>query len=313
MGYRLTREETYHVVTITTDRDTGVGLVDYSDTLPFLDPNAERDTVMASIQDQMEVNPSLSVLYGINVEKTSMTDTQYDPRISVVYQEDAQNIFKAIYSHSHRNPSWQELFVINTAARVGNPDLKPEQVYTFELAAIRKFSGSNYLQAVAFYAINKDLIDKDPQTRVYENAYDNELYGIELELYTNLTPHDSFYLGYSYITGRSSDGNALANVAHHLVKSYYQYDFSPSVNAAAIVRYVGAKTRLDGDTRSDTDPYLTTDLTLRYVYLPQRFSVTGSIKNVTDARIVYPSEPYTYVNDYPQEGRTFFLTLMKEF
>jgi len=231
-GYRLTREETYKVVTVTTDRDTGSGMVDYSDTLPFLDPNARRDTVMASAQDQMEISPKLGLLYGINVEKTSLTDTQYDPRVSVVYQQSMQNIFKAVYSHSHRNPSWQELFVMNTIARLGNTALKPETVDTFELAAIRKFSGSNYLQAVGFYMINKNLIDKNNDEHQYRNAYNNELYGVELELYANLTQQDRLYAGYSYIAGHASDGNALANVARQLVKGSYQYDFSASLSAA---------------------------------------------------------------------------------
>lgn len=288
-------------------------MVDYSDTLPFIDPNAKRDTGMASVQDQMEVSPRLSLLYGINVEKTSLTDTQYDPRFSIVYQQDMRNIFKAIYSHSHRNPSWQELFVMNTAARVGNTDLKPETVDTFELAAIRKFSGSNYLQAVAFYMINKNLIDKNNDEHIYRNAYNNELYGIELELCTNLTPHDRLYAGYSYINGHASDGNALANVARHLAKGSYQYDFSPSFSAASVVKYVGAKTRVSADDRADTDPYLTADFTLRYTYLPKHLAFTASVKNLADAKVTYPSEPNTYVNDYPQDGRTFLLTLTKEF
>jgi outer membrane receptor for ferrienterochelin and colicin len=312
-GYRLTREETYRVVTKTTNRDTGTGMVDYSDTLPFIDPNAKRDTVMASVQDQMEINPKLGLLYGINIEKTSLSDTQYDPKVSIVYQKDMHNIYKAIYSHSHRNPSWQELFVTNTIARVGNKHLKPETVDTFELAAIRKFSESNHLQAVAFYMINKNLIDKNGEDHVYRNAYDNKLYGIELELYTNLTPHDRLYAGYSYINGYSSQDNALANVARHLFRGSYQYVFSPAISAAAVVKYVGAKTRVDGDPRGDAAPYLTTDLSLRYTYQPGHLALTGSIKNLTDATVVYPSEPYTYVNDYPQEGRTFYLMLTKEF
>ena len=318
LGYRLTREETYRVVTKTTNRDTGVGIVDYSDILPFIDPDAKRDTVMASIQDQMELGPRVSILYGINIEKTSLTDTQFDPRVSLVFQQDREHIYKAIYSHSHRNPSWQELFVMNTASGLGNPDLKPETVDTFELAAIRRFGGLNYLQADLFYLINHDQIDKnqiDEATRahIFRNAHDTELYGLELELRTNVTSRDRLYLGYSYVNGHSAEGNALANVARHLAKGSYLYEFTPEISAAAIVKYVGAKSRVDGDPRDDTDPYLTADLSLRYHNPAASFSLTGSVKNLADAAVVYPSEPYTYVNDYPQEGRIFFLSVTKEF
>lgn len=318
LGYRLTREETYRVVTKTTDRDTGAGMVDYSDALPFIDPGAKRDTVMASVQDQVELGPRISVLYGINIEKTSLTDTQYDPRVSLVFQKDSQYIFKALYSHSHRNPSWQELFVMNTASGLGNPDLKPETVDTFELAAIRKFSGSDYLQADLFYLVNKDQIDKNmvdatTKAHIFSNAHDTELYGFELELRTHVTSHDRLYLGYSYVNGHSAEGNALANVARHLAKGSYLYEFCPALSAAAVAKYVGAKGRVEGDFRDETDAYLTADFTVRYNDPEARFSLTASVKNLADASVVSPSEPYTYVNDYPQEGRTFFLTVTKEF
>jgi outer membrane receptor protein involved in Fe transport len=318
LGYRITREETYRVVTKTTDRDTGVGMVDYSDTLPFIDPDAERDTVMASVQDQMDLGPRISVLYGINIEKTSLTDTQYDPRVSLVFQKDSQHIFKALYSHSHRNPSWQELFVMNTVSGLGNPNLKPETVDTFELAAIRKFGGNDYLQADLFYLVNKDQIDKNEidettKAHIFSNAHDTELYGFELEWRTHVTSHDRLYAGYSYVNGHSGEGNALANVASHLAKASYLYEFSPALSAAAIVKYVGAKERVEADPRDNTDAYLTADFTMRYSDPEARFSLAASVKNLADASVVSPSEPYTYVNDYPQEGRTFFLTLTKEF
>ncbi|MEJ2500581.1 MAG: TonB-dependent receptor [Campylobacterales bacterium] len=318
LGYRLTREETYDVVTKTTDRDTGTGMVDYSETLPFFDSDAERDTVMVSVQDQMEIGPRISMLYGINIEKTSLSDTQYDPRVSFVFQKNRQHIFKALYSHSHRNPSWQELFVMNTKSGLGNPDLKPETVDTFELAAIHKFSGDDYLQADLFYLFNKDQIDKNQiddatKAHIFRNAHDTELYGVELELRTHITPRDRFYAGYSYVNGHSVESNAMANVARHLAKASYLYEFSPALSTAAVVKYVGAKGRVEADPRDDTKPYLTADLSLRYSDPAARFSLAASVKNLADASVVYPSEPYTYANDYPQEGRTFFLTVTKEF
>ncbi len=315
VGYRLNREETYNVVTKTTDRDSdsGTNLVDYSETLPFFDVDAQRDTAMFSLQDQMEVGTKLSILYGINIEKTSLTEVQYDPRISLVYQSDMQRIFKAIYSHSHRNPSWQELYTLNNSARVGNTDLKPETVDAFELAVIQKFNRASYLQANVFYLRNKDQIDKNNAQHIYLNTQNTDIYGLELEVSTQITSHDRLYASYSYVDGSDDQGNPLANVAHHLAKASYLYNFTPEFNAGTVLNYVGSKSRVDGDLRSDTPAYFTADVALRYHNLSKQFSVTGSIKNLADADVVYPSEPSTYVNDYPQDGRTFLLTVSKEF
>lgn len=313
VGYRLSREETYNIVTITTDRDTGSNLVDYTETLPFFDINAKRDTAMFSLQDQMEIGTQLGLLYGINIEKTSLSEVQYDPRISLVYQSDMQRIFKAIYSHSHRNPSWQELYTLNNTARVGNTDLKPETVDAFELAFIQKFSGTSYLQADLFYLINKDQIDKNNAQHLYLNSHNTDIYGLELEVNTQILPQDRLYASYSYVDGSDDQGNPLANVAQHLAKASYLYNFSPEFSAGTVLKYVGNKSRVAGDQRDDTPSYFTADLSARYRNLAQQFNVTASVKNLADAEVVYPSEPYTYVNDYLQDGRTFLLTLSKEF
>ncbi|MCJ7765926.1 MAG: TonB-dependent receptor plug domain-containing protein, partial [Thiovulaceae bacterium] len=224
VGYRLSREETYNVVTKTTNRDSGIGLVDYTETLPFFNVNAKRDTVMFSLQDQMEIGEKLGLLYGVNIENTSLAKTQYDPRISLVYQSDMQRIFKAIYSRSHRNPSWQELFTLNNSARVGNTALKPETVDAFELAVIQKFDANSYFQADVFYLKNKDQIDKNNAQHLYLNGRNTNIYGLELEVSTQIMPQDRLYASYSYVDGSDNMGNSLANVAHHLAKASYLYD-----------------------------------------------------------------------------------------
>jgi len=313
VGYRLSREETYNVVTKTTDRDSGTGLTDYSQTLPFSDPNAKRDTMMFSLQDQMEMGRKLSILYGINIEKTSLSNWQYDPRVSLVYQNDMEYIFKAIYSHSHRNPSWQELFTLNNSARVGNTDLKPETVDAFELAMIHKFNTSSYFQADIFYLMNKDQIDKNNAQRIYLNTRDTDIYGLELELNTQITPQDQLYASYAYVSGSDEKGNQLANVAHHLVKGSYLYNFSSQFNAGTVLNFVGKKSRIEGDLRAETPSYVTVDLSARYYNLEHKLGLTFSVKNLADENVFYPSEPNTYINDYPQDGRTFLLSLSKEF
>ena len=313
VGYRLSREETYNILTITTNRDSGIGLVDYTETLPFFNVNAKRDTVMFSLQDQMEIGEKLGLLYGINIENTSLAKTQYDPRISLVYQSDMQRIFKAIYSRSHRNPSWQELFTLNNSARIGNTALKPETVDAFELAVIQKFESNSYLQADVFYLINKDQIDKNNAQHLYLNSHNTNIYGLELELSTQILPQDRLYASYSYVDGSDDKGNPLANVAHHLAKVSYLYDFSSQFSAGTILKYVGSKSRTETDLRDDTPCYVTADLSVRYNNIPNQFSTSFSVKNLADANVVYPSEPYTYVNDYPQDGRTFLLSLSKEF
>jgi len=318
-GYRLIREETIDMVSKLSNRATGdAELVDYSDTLPFFDKNAKRNTFILSLQDEFELSSDLSFIYGFNYEETSYKDAGLEPRISMVYQMDAENIFKAIYSRSHRNASWQEMFTMNNLSRVGSTDLKPETVDAFEAAYIKKLSNYSYIQTNLFYLLNKDQIYNSSTSPEYKNVMDTDIYGFELEYKGNISPLDQLYLNYSYVTGKSyindeSRSESLSNVAHHLAKGYYIYNIDRSLSLSTSAKFVGSKCRVFGDTRQKVKAYSTLDTALQYKNKKYDLSLTLSIKNLFNSTVKFPSAVNTYPEDYEQERRNFLVTLKKEF
>jgi len=318
-GYRLIREETVDMVSKLSNWDTGDALlVDYTETFPFFDKNAKRDIQIFSLQDEFQYNNSLSFIYGFNYEQTSYKNAGIEPRISMVYQHDSKNIFKGIYSRSHRNPSWQEMFTANNSARVGSTSIEPEKVDAFELAYIKKFSNESSLQANLFYLQNKNQIYNSATDPLYRNVLDTDIHGLELEYTGHITSSDKLYLNYSYVTGTSNikDTRAhtnLSNVAHHLAKGYYIYDINDTLSIGGIAKYVSSKDRITGDRREKVPSYTTFDTTLNYKNYKNNYNVTLSIKNIFNEKVIYPSAPNTYTEDYEQEGRTVLLTIRKEF
>ena len=314
-GHRYLKEETYDTVTKITDWYTGVGVTDYSDDLPFFDKDAFRETNIFSLQDEFYVSDALSLIYGLSYEKTTYTDGMIDPRISLVYQSDRNNIYKLIYSQSHRNPSWQEMFTKYNASRWGNPDLDPERVTAYEASYIHNFTTDSYLQANIFMLQNKDQIyyeASSPTSPTFFNGTGTDIYGTELEFKGNLTASDQLYISYSYVDGEENNGAPLANVAKHMAKAYYIYDLNEALALSSVVRYVGGKERLPSDTRDKVDAYLKVDAAIRYESPDSGYHLSLSVKNIFDADIRYPAEFY-YANDYPQEGRNFMVTFGKEF
>ncbi|XPV69841.1 MAG: TonB-dependent receptor plug domain-containing protein [Halarcobacter sp.] len=318
-GYRLIREETIDMVSKLSNWTTGdAALVDYTNTFPFFDKNAKRNIQILSLQDEFQYSNNLSFIYGFNYEQTSYKDAGIEPRISMVYQQDSENIYKAIYSRSHRNPSWQEMFTANNEARTGSTDLKPEKVDAFELAYIKKFSSDISLQTNFFYLQNKDQIYNSATAPLYRNALDTDIYGLELEYSGHITSSDKLYLNYSYVTGDSKIKTTgvetdLTNVAHHLAKGYYIYNLDDDLSLSGILKYVSSKDRIPGDTRKKVPAYTTLDTTLNYENHKYDYDITFSIKNIFDTNVVYPSTPNTYIEDYAQEGRTFLVSIRKEF
>ncbi|OHE04771.1 MAG: TonB-dependent receptor [Sulfurimonas sp. RIFOXYD12_FULL_33_39] len=318
-GYRLINEETIDMSSKLSNRATGdVALVDYTNTLPFFDADAKRDIAIFSLQDEFSFNNDLSFIYGFNYEQTSYQNAGFEPRISMVYQLDTKNIFKAIYSRSHRNASWQEMFTMNNRARVGSSDLEPEKVDAFEVAYINKFSNDSYLQTNLFYLLNKNQIHNSTTDPVYKNIVDTDIYGLELEYKGHISSVDQLYMNYSYVTGTSNirdiaKSEALSNVAHHLAKGYYIYNLNPSFSLSGLAYYVGSKNRVSTDAREKVDAYTSFDTALQYKNLQNDYTLTFSIKNIFDADIRYPSAQNTYSQDYAQERRTFLISLKKEF
>ncbi|MBW6488869.1 MAG: TonB-dependent receptor plug domain-containing protein [Sulfurimonas sp.] len=318
-GYRFTKEETIDMTSKLSNRATGdVELVDYTDTLPFFDKNAERNIYIFSLQDEFQFSDDISFIYGFNYEQTSYKDAGLEPRVSMVYQMDSENIFKTMYSRSHRNASWQEMFTMYNSARVGSTDLEPETVDAFEFAYIKKFSADTYLQTNLFYLLNKDQIYNSSIDPEYRNVVDTDIYGFELEYRGNLSSDDELYLNYSYVKGKSytqdeGRSESTPNVAHHLAKGYYVYNLGSNLSLSGVVKYVGSKDRVFGDTREKVKAYSAIDSSLCYRDPKQNYSATLSIKNIFNTDITYPSAPNTYIEDYAQEGRTFLITLKKSF
>jgi iron complex outermembrane receptor protein len=318
-GYRFTNDETIDMTSKLSNRSTGdVALVDYTDTLPFFDKNAKRNNIVLSIQDEFQYNHSFSFIYGFNYEENTYKTIGIEPRVSMVYQHNNDNIFKAIYSRSHRNASWQEMFTMNNRARVGNTDLDPEKVDAFEFAYIKKFTADSYIQTNVFYLMNKDQIYNTAADAEYRNVVDTDIYGFELEYKGSILSSDQLYFNYTYLDGTSyikdeHKSESLPNVANNLVKGYYIYNLGTSLSLSGTAKYVGSKQRVSGDTRDSVDAYCTLDTSVNYTNKKYDYAIVFSLKNLFDATVKFPSPPNTYSNDYEQEGRNFLITLKKSF
>ncbi|MCF6331296.1 MAG: TonB-dependent receptor plug domain-containing protein [Sulfurimonas sp.] len=318
-GYRFIKEQTIDMSSKLSNRLTGdVALVDYTDTLAFFNKDAKRYTYIFSLQDEFQLSRTVSFIYGFNYEQTSYKDAGFEPKMSMVYQVDAQNIFKAIYSRSHRNSSWQEMFTMNNLARVGTTSLNPEKVDTIEFAYIKKISSDSYLQSNIFYLLNKDQIYNSSADPKYRNVVDTDIYGFEFEYKGYISSADQLYFNYSYTTGKSyiADENknkSLPNIANHLLKGYYIYNLNTSLSLNGVAKYVGSKDRVSGDTREKVKDYLTIDSSLQYKNQKYNYTLSLSIKNMFDTKVTFPSPPNTYVQDYEQERRSFYIAFKKEF
>ena len=312
-GY-FSREKTYDVRTITTDK-TGMTteLVDYSQTLPFLDPDAYRNTRIFYISDQFRYDDRLSFYIGLNAEKNTQIEWQVNPRLSAVYIGKNGNIFKLLYSRSHRDPSWQELFLINNSTQVGNIELDPEVVHAFEASYIKKLGVDDYVQLSLFMLRNKNVINNVNEQRKFLNSQTETLYGLEVEWKQMLTNSLKIYANYSYVYGKCGCDEPLPNIAKHMAKMYLLKEVTAYFDLSLTFRYIGDKYRAWYDKREKIDAYNVTDITME-LHPNKESEVFVTIKNLFDNDVRYPSPPNTYINDYPTaDGRSVIVGYRRVF
>ena len=313
VGVYRYREKTYSLKTVTTDRSgKSEKIIDYSSSYPFIKPNANRMATIMYASDTYTLNDMLSIYYGINYESFS-NYTCFNPRISAVYRVDGKNIFKMMYSRSHRNPSWQELFTINNTTRLGNPHLKPERVSAYELSYTNRFTFDQFFQLSLFYLKNRNIINNINSKHIFRNHSQNSLYGLELEWKKMLSNTLEFYGSYSYVYGKCACGDALPNIANNLFKAYIIKQWSYNLSSSLSYRYIGAKRRFYFDKRDSLKPFHIVNVA--FAYKPKRdIELMLAFKNITGASAKYPAPPYTYSNDYSYtKSREILISIKKGF
>ncbi len=313
-SYFLSKTDTIKVVSKLTDRNSGVGVVDYTDTLPFFDKDASRETYLFTLGDKYIYSDALQFLSSISYEKNSHIDGVINPKLSLVYHAQKDNIFKILYASSHRTPSWQELYTLNNQARKGNKELEAERIHTFEGAYIKHFSYDSFVQTTLFYLINQNQIHNVTQTNQYINSdKDNKLYGVEIEYKGKFTYRDSIYVNLSYVNGENSYDQTLSQVSKLLFKGYYIYNLKENLTLSTVAKYGSDKNRVSYDSRGKVSGTTVVDSTVNFYNYRDKYRVSLGVKNIFDKDISYISKPYTYEDDYPTVGRSFVLSLRKEF
>ena len=310
-GIRGRWEKAIEQETLMTNRTTGVGIVDYSDRLPAFDKNGYVSSIGGYVEFDKEVTDDLALNAALSIDKRNKNGAVWEPRVSLVYSLSEQDRLKFFVSKSHRDPSWQELYIMNNQSRIGNTELRPEVVYAYETQYIHQFSQNNVFSFDLFYLQNYDQINKLNGNK-YQNVGKSKITGCETE-WRAKTDSLTFYVGHTYQWGEDAEGRRLANTANHTLKTHAVYNFDNGAWSSAAWRYSGSKIRENGDTRDKLDGWQTTDLSLGYKIKPYKAEIQITAKNIFDQKIKYPSEPRTYNDDYLGEGRGVYATVRGRF
>jgi outer membrane receptor for ferrienterochelin and colicins len=289
-------------------------LTDVSNTDNVFLENTSRTINFFSLQDEWSISDGLDLVSGVRYDDYSDFGDTINPRIALVWKTSNTLTTKLLYGSAFRAPSFGELGLQNNPSGLGNKDLEPETIDTYEVAF--SFRPRPYLQANLnlFTYQAQDLIEFVPSAagnKTSNNARDQEGYGFEWEVNWELNKQWRFNSSLAWQQSQDSDtGNAIADAPgrQFMLNSYWK--LAPQWLLSSQLNWVGDRVRAAGDTRDKIDDYTLVNFTLKRQNVYKNLDISFGLRNAFDKDAREPSSPsgsfVPVAGDFPLAGRSLW-------
>jgi len=199
-------------------------------------------------QTSITVNPSTKVVVGAQWNRPEESSGDLSSRFGLVKQFGEHWWWKLSYGEAFRSPFNTEIFVVSPGL-VGNPELKPEQIKTYETQLIyedtvKRLALSLYNSKQSETISRAVLMAGDPPTFINQGEIDYQ--GVELEGTISLAERLLFTFNASYQTSETDTGVKDDSFApNEMIKAGLVYGYSHSVSVSLFNRFIGASTDLN--------------------------------------------------------------------
>jgi len=316
---RLSAGFRYEEITTSDTRNFGYGLplppvVDGSLTnvtgTPFAYlPDAHRSVWSLVAQDEWQLAENWQLTAGVRYDDYSDFGGTVNPRVALVWDINEQISSKLLYGKAFRAPNFAEQFTQNNPVVLGNKNLNPETINTYEWALdYHPFSSLRTAANVYFYKINNVISavpDTGRLTSIYQNSGNQEGYGTEFEW--NWQAFENWNLIGNYAWQHSTNeqtNREVSGVPRHHVYAAIQWQFMSNWQFQPQINWIGDRDSLLNDNRKLSD-YQTIDFTLRGKKLLEQINVAASLRNVFDTH--YSETAFPFPGELPMQGRSFYL------
>ncbi len=290
-----------------------------------------RTVYYASLQDEWAVAADWNLTLGVRYDHYSDFGSTVNPRAALVWNTRQDLTTKFLYGRAFRAPSFAELFVVNNPVSLGDPDLDPETINTFEVAfdyrpTFDLRTGLN----IYYYRIDDSIQygtfrgSNDEVARQAENAGGQTGYGFELEASWRIAPSLSLQTYYalqrSRFDGDENDNEDVANAPQHQLYADLHWNFAYEWELSGQAKWVSGRKREPGDPRAEIDDYTLTSLVLRRTNIINHMDISLVVNNVFDVEPYEPSPGASDIpggslvpGDFPLAGRAFYAKIGYQF
>jgi outer membrane receptor protein involved in Fe transport len=232
-----------------------------------------------------------------------------------------------LYGQAFRAPAFFELYNTNNPVAMGNPQLQPEIIETWEGAVNYSVTDSLHLAANAFTYKIRDKILFVPESSaetalaIAENAGQRQGHGLELEVRWKTTAKSSLLANYSF--QQTTDEQTDHDVGYYPRQAAYlraDWLVIPNWYLDLSTKWIGERQRDWGDPRAPLAGYTMMNMTLRYKDIRQgHINLAFGIRNLLDVDAREPTfgpDPTGTIglpHDLPLAGRNYVLEFRYQF
>lgn len=308
------------------------GLTDVSDTDAVYLHENRRDNHYFYLQDEWKILTDWELTIGARYDDYSDFGSTLNPRLALVWSADYNLSFKALYGQAFRAPSFTELYAINNPVALGNTNLKPEVINTYELALNYKPNNNLELDFNVFNYHIDDSIQFVPDTGANtvsaKNSGEQTGHGIEVEAKVKVNTNWSISASYAYqdsevkvdISQNIKIISPPGHAANHSVYLTSHNQISDIWQLNVQWNYIGERERMDNDPREALNGYHKVDATLIASELINNVNLSFSIKNLLNYDIkessIGPAQGASTVNlpdDLPHYKRSLWFNVKYNF
>ena len=313
-GFMLEHQSQFDVLHYNNfDPFTGAPTGSYEDVSGKWNWNSDqsRDIRALFVQDIWDMQKDLRLIIGARYDDYSDFGNSFNPRSSLTWEFIQNYNLVVTYGSAFRAPTFGELYNMNNPSIIGNPDVQPEEIETFEIGVNGNMTKRLKFRVTGFRNNITDLIASTPSedaVNVSGNIGELTVNGVEMELESRFRDGSRVSLNYTYqYPINELTGERALDVPLHKANAAFNYRHSQYFNGYLGLLYRSSLSRAENDSRSDVPGFITLDLAVTLQNYIENLEVTASVYNLSDEEYFDPSPAGVMESDYPKPGRNFML------
>lgn len=266
------------------------------------------------LQDEISLAHGLTLTTGARYDHHELFGNEVSPRAYLVWEASDDLVLKGGYGHAFKAPTLKQIspnyrYQGSSYTVIGNPDLEPESLDSFELGADWRV-GDVALSGTVFYSnvrnlISSTVISTSPKVYQYRNVSHARIQGIEAGAVWDISSAFAWSTNLTLLKTEDRDTGE-------------QLEYRPKVSAASFVDWTGpmgwsARVGLEYTGSQHTAAKDLPDYTLWNASvakdLGKHMTLRVGLDNIGDVRLEDKSPDFQYA----ERGRTLFANLQMRF